>query len=79
MGKYNKPISIKCWEKFLTSQNCHFVRIRGSHHNWKCPNCSRTIIFRGSKKEIPRFHINTNLKTMGISIKDFNEWIDKNC
>lgn len=79
MGGFNKPIPTKCWEKFLKSCNCGFVRQKSSHHLWKCPNAIRTITFWGDKKDVPRFHINSNLESMGKTKKEFNDWIKENC
>ncbi len=79
MTQYNKPVKTKCWENFLKSQGCSYNSTRASHDKWKCPNCLRSIIFRGAEKEIPRFHIQTNLRTMGISMSDFNDWEAANC
>lgn len=79
MTKYNNPVKTKCWENYLKEIGCEFIRIKSSHHHWKCPDCLRTITFWGSSKEIPRFQINTNLATLGINKKDFNKWLDDNC
>jgi predicted RNA binding protein YcfA (HicA-like mRNA interferase family) len=79
MGELNSPVPTKCWIKFLTYKGCGQSRIEASHHIWKCPNSIRPIVFRGNKKEIPRFHINTNLKSLNISSIEFNVWIKENC
>lgn len=79
MGEHNKPVDTKCWEKFLTHNNCMFEKNDGTHHKWKCPNCMRSIIFWGHKKEVPRFHISTCLKTLGKTNKEFNLWAKGNC
>lgn len=72
-------VKVKCWENFLSSIGCNLDRVRSSHHIWKCPNCKRSITFWGNHKEIPPFHIHTNLKTLGISKSFFFDWIEKNC
>lgn len=82
MGEFNNPVPTKCWEAYLTYLGCEFVKNDGTHHKWKCPqclNCLRSIIFWGHKKEVPRFHILSNLKTMGKTNKEFNTWIKENC
>ena len=75
----NRPIPIGCWENFLISKGCEFVRIRASHHHWKCPNCLRPITFWGNEKEIPGFHIKTCLNTLGIKRTSFLQWVKENC
>lgn len=79
MGEYNNPVPTKCWEAFLEYSGCVFVKNDGSHHKWQCEDCLRSIIFWGHKKDIPRFQILTNLKTMGKTNSEFNKWAKKNC
>lgn len=79
MGEYNNPVPTSCWESYLKFCKCDFIKSDGSHHKWKCPKCYRSIIFWGHKKEIPRFQIKTNLKTLGKTNKQFNDWAKNNC
>lgn len=79
MGEYNNPVKTKCWEKYLNFIGCTFKQNNGSHHIWECPKCKRPIVFWGNKKDIPRFHIKSNLKTMEISNSNFNKWAKANC
>ncbi len=75
----NRPIKTKCWIAFLHYKKCVYKRTKASHVHYKCPNCFRTITFREKDKEIPPLHIQTNLRTMGITMKDFYEWAKENC
>lgn len=76
----DRPIRVKCWEKFLISSGCVFKSKKGtSHDKWRCPGCIQSIVFRGSDKEIPFAHIKTNLTTMDITPDVFREWVKKNC
>lgn len=79
MGEYNKPVPTKCWKAYLAFCGCTEDRIDGSHHHWKCPDCWRTVTFWGHKKEVPRFHILTCLRTMGKTNSQFNKWAKQNC
>lgn len=74
-----KAIKVSCWEKFLQLNKCRFNRTKASHDIWKCPGCIKPIVFRGAKKEIPAFHIHTNLKTMRVDAADFYSWVEQNC
>jgi predicted RNA binding protein YcfA (HicA-like mRNA interferase family) len=65
----------KLWIKFLTEQGCERKRVKGSHFQYKCPNCLRPIPVREKDKEVPLFHIQTGLKTLGLSKKDLKEWL----
>lgn len=76
----NRPIKVKCWERFLESKGCAFKsQVKTSHHKWRCPGCIMSIVFRGAEKEIPFAHISTSLSSMGVSKEDFHKWINENC
>jgi predicted RNA binding protein YcfA (HicA-like mRNA interferase family) len=51
MDNFNKPVLTKCWKKYLSFLGYIKDRVSGSHHHWKCPDCTRTITFGGSKKK----------------------------
>lgn len=72
-----RPIPLKKWIKFLKNHGCRYDRTT-NHEVWKCPKCTRSIIFRGHKKEIPAEHLKTNLSTMGFDLDYLYNWIDKN-
>lgn len=74
MGNH-RPIKTKLWEQFLDSKGCKYDRTKASHHIWKCPDCWRSIVFRGAEKEIPADHLKTCLFTMGLTLSDFIEWV----
>ncbi len=75
----NRPVKTKYWLKFLASRNCRYLRTEASHDHYKCPNCFRTITHRGKDKEIPPFHLKTNLRTMGLTLEFLYTWIEENC
>ena len=70
MSKLNN-IKIKQFRKFLKKHNCKYIRTKGGHEIWHCPECLRPIIFQTHIEPIPEFVIRQNLRTMNISIKDF--------
>jgi len=74
----NKPVKTKDWIRFLVYKNCVKKRHKGtSHEHWKCPNCFRTIVFRTKDKEIPPLHLKTNLESLGMTLKDLYNWIER--
>lgn len=75
----NRPVKTIDWVAFLKAHNCRYLRTEASHDHYKCPNCLRTITHREKDKDIPALHCKTNLKTMGKTLKDLYEWIEKNC
>ncbi|WP_291112124.1 MULTISPECIES: type II toxin-antitoxin system HicA family toxin [unclassified Flavobacterium] len=75
----NRPVKTSDWERFLKSQGCSQKRHKGtSHEHWKCPGCFRTITHRSQDKEIPALHLQTNLKTMGLTLQFLYDWIKDN-
>ena len=78
MGNY-RPIKTKQFIKFLESHNCYRVAKKsgGSHSHWKRPGLTRRITIREADKEIPPFHIKTNLETLGLEFKDLEDFLKK--
>jgi len=73
-----KPVSTKIFKKFLRATGLKHQRTSGDHEIWDYPNKSdllRPVTFIGCDKNIPALHVNTNLKTLGIKRKDFDEII----
>lgn len=71
-----KPIKTKIFRSFLKGLGLVFLRTKGSHEIWDYPSDSpksilRPIVFQGAEKDIPGFHIATNLDTLGISREEF--------
>lgn len=70
-----KPIQTKKFKRFLKKKGLKHIRDHGDHEIWDFQNNNtkllRPITFIGCDKEIPALHINTNLKTLGISYIDF--------
>ena len=73
--KQNTVKTVK-FRRFLTLVGCKYYRTT-KHEIWGRKDLRRNITFRSGKKEIPFFHIKTNLKTLNISVKDFLEIIEK--
>jgi len=68
-----KPLATKKWRAFLKQSGLVFERIQDNHEIWNKPDGSlrRPIVFWHNKKEVPGFHIQTDLKTLGITAKEF--------
>lgn len=75
----NRPIKTKCWIAFLIANGCEYIRTKASHDHYKCPCSLRTITHREKDKEVPALHLKTNLTTMGKTLQELYEWVDKNC
>lgn len=75
----NRPLSTKCWEKFLCLKGYHHSHTSGSHDIWTKTGTSRPIPVWGLKKEIPADHLRTSARTIGCTILDIYKWAEKNC
>ncbi len=55
------------------------MRTEASHEIWDMPDDAlhRPVVFRSAKKEIPGFHVHTNLQTLGVDYKTFLKEIQK--
>lgn len=74
----NRPVKTSDWLAFLDAHGCKYQRTKSSHDHYKCPGCFRTITHREKDKEIPALHAKTNLATMGLTLQDLYNWIEKN-
>jgi predicted RNA binding protein YcfA (HicA-like mRNA interferase family) len=75
-----KSIETRLFIKFLKSIGLEYKRTKGSHEIWDNinePLLERPVIFRGNEKQIPTMHLHTNLLTLGISHKEFEDAIKK--
>jgi predicted RNA binding protein YcfA (HicA-like mRNA interferase family) len=78
-----KQIPISVFIAFLESLGLEYERTRASHNFYNYPKgnpkrLNRPVVIRTLYKEIPLLHIHTNLKTLGISKKDFEEYLKRN-
>jgi len=78
MGGF-RPVKTKDFIKFLKANNCYRLKNTsgGSHNYWKRPGLTRRITIREVDKEIPPFHIKTNLETLGLNFEDLVSFINK--
>ena len=75
-----KPIPTKKFKKFLRKKGLKRLRYHGDHEIWDYPkdsNLLRPITFIGCDKDIPALHIETNLKTLDMTYKEFIKDLDK--
>ena len=50
-------------------------RTKGDHEIWDKPDDSllRPVVFKAAEKEVPIFHIKTNLRTIGLTNQEFEK------
>jgi len=75
-----KPIPTKKFKKFLKKLGLRHLRDNGDHEIWDYPDGSsllRPVTIIGCEKEIPAFHIDTNLKTLNMTYEEFLSYMNK--
>ena len=68
-------ISIAQFRKFLTEVGCEMISIEGGHEKWKKGGCLRSVIIQTHIEPIPEFVLKNNLRTLGLTRKDFVNWL----
>ncbi len=69
-------IPSKIFVKFLVSKGCLLDRVEGDHNIYTKEGIIRPVVVP-IRKALPIFIILNNLKTLGISKKDFISFINK--
>jgi predicted RNA binding protein YcfA (HicA-like mRNA interferase family) len=70
------PVHWKKFEKFVLYVGCHFERQKGDHRIYWRSGLKRPVVFPADK-EVPVFIIRNNLRTLGISVREYLEIIEK--
>lgn len=70
-----RNISLRTFRKFLIDKGCKKIRTKGGHEVWSKEDLLRPIIIQTHENPIPEFVILNNLRNMGLTKKDFLEWL----
>lgn len=70
------PIKRSKFEKFLKYVGCYQKRVKGDHIIYTRRGLRRPVIFPYDK-EIPPFIIRTNLRTLGLTTKEFLDILEQ--
>jgi predicted RNA binding protein YcfA (HicA-like mRNA interferase family) len=70
------PVHWKKFEKFVLYVGCHFERQKGDHRIYWRSDLKRPVVFPADK-EVPVFIIRNNLRTLGISVREYLEIMEK--
>lgn len=73
--KHLRNIPLKLFRAFLKEQGCICNRISGGHEHWTRKDLLRPITIQTHVDPIPEFIIKNTLKQLGLSKKDFIDWI----
>lgn len=70
------PIKWKKFEKFLLYVGCTFRRQKGDHRVYWREDLKRPVILP-TYGDIPKFIIISNLRTLGITVKEYLEILER--
>ncbi|OGM90292.1 hypothetical protein A2755_03830 [Candidatus Wolfebacteria bacterium RIFCSPHIGHO2_01_FULL_48_22] len=70
------PVHWRKFEKFLLYVGCIFVREKGDHRVYTRIGLNRPVIIP-QNSSIPAFIIRNNLRTLGISTKEYLEILER--
>lgn len=73
--KHLRNITLKLFRDFLTEKGCLCNRNSGGHEHWSRHDLLRPITLQSHVDPIPEFIIKNALKQLGLSKKDFCDWI----
>ena len=70
-------ISIAQFREFLFEIGCTRISIEGGHEKWHKNGCLRPIIIQTHIDPMPEFIIKNNLRSLGLTRKDFIDWMKR--
>jgi hypothetical protein len=73
--KHLRNIPLKLFRDFLVEKGCSCNRTSGGHEHWSRSDLLRPITLQSHIDPIPEFIIKNTLKQLGLSKKDFTDWI----
>ena len=67
--------SISQFRVFLFDIGCSRISVEGGHEKWHKEGCLRPVIIQTHIDPIPEFIVKNNLRSLGLTRKDFVEWL----
>lgn len=68
-------VSLAQFRQFLFDMGCTRVSTEGGHEKWKKDGCLRSVILQTHIDPVPEFIVKNNLRTLGLTRKNFIEWM----
>lgn len=68
-------VSLAQFRQFLFDVGCTRVSAEGGHEKWKKDGCLRSVILQTHIDPVPEFIVKNNLRTLGLTRKNFIEWM----
>ncbi len=73
--KHLRNVPLKLFRDFLLDNDCVCTRTTGGHEHWTRTDLKRPITIQSHIDPIPEFIIKNALSQLGLSKKDFTDWI----
>jgi len=70
-----KNVSVTEFKGFLTRHRLKLIRISGGHEIWSGNKLTRPVVFQTHIDPVPLFIVKTNLRTMGLTMKDLRDYL----
>jgi hypothetical protein len=74
-SKHLRNVPLKLFKQFLKEMGCTCTRTNGGHEHWTRDDLNRPITIQTHVDPIPKFIIKNALMQLGLSKKDFTDWI----
>jgi len=74
-SKHLRNVPLKLFKDFLKEQGCSCTRTNGGHEHWSRSYLNRPITIHTHVDPIPEFIIKNALTQLGLTKKDFTDWI----
>lgn len=70
-------ISIDDFRSYLLANGLECIRTTGGHEVWSKPGMTRPVILQTHIEPIPEFIVKNNLRSIGKTRKEFEEYLRK--
>lgn len=74
-SKHLRNVPLKLFKDFLKDNGCACTRTNGGHEHWTRGDLNRPITIQTHVDPIPEFIIKNALIQLGLTKRDFTDWI----
>jgi predicted RNA binding protein YcfA (HicA-like mRNA interferase family) len=75
MSKSGRNVPLKSFRGYLEWKGLKKIRTKGGHEVWSKNDLLRPIVIQSHIDPVPLFVVKTNLKTLGVTIKDYEAYL----
>lgn len=73
-----KNVSLASFKRFLKYKGLKHIRTTGGHEVYSKKELLRPVILQSHIDPVPIHIIKSNLRTIGVSLQEFSDWISSN-